>query len=88
MRELKRKRYAKAYRRFVRIRQKKLNLGAEAMELANGEIEDKHLNRFYYYGANEPHEFVCKKYCIYAFYILCYYLNIGYDVNECTKKSC
>lgn len=56
--ELKRKRYAKAYRRFTRVRSKQLPLPDEAMELLVDELLDKDLGRAHYYDADEPKELV------------------------------
>lgn len=56
--ELKRKRYAKAYRRYTQVRSKMLSLPNEAMELLVEELIDKDLGREYYYDANEPKEYV------------------------------
>lgn len=57
-RELKRKRYAKAHRRFLRIRAAKLDLPNEAMQLISGEIADKDLDRLHYFEPDEPVELV------------------------------
>lgn len=43
--ELKRKRYAKAYRRFNNVRSKRLVVGLESMALLEAEVHDKHLNQ-------------------------------------------
>lgn len=56
--DLKRKRFARAYRRYRKTRAKKLSLGAEALDLLEQEIIDKQLNRTYYYEASEPSEYV------------------------------
>lgn len=57
-RELKRKRYAKAHRRYTRIRESRLPLAEEAMKLIEHEIFDKHLDRLYYFEEDEPIELV------------------------------
>lgn len=56
--ELKRKRYARSYRRYVEIRRNKTSLQNEAMELMVKEMFDKNLCRDFYYGASEPTECV------------------------------
>lgn len=58
LRELRRKRYARAFRRFSRIRSRKMDLANEAKELIRQEITDKGLDREYYYEEDEPNEFV------------------------------
>lgn len=58
LRELRRKRYAKAYRRFIRTRSRKMDLANEAKELTKREISDKGLDRYDYYEENEPNELV------------------------------
>lgn len=61
--ELKRKRYAKAYRRFARVRSKRMGLVSEALELLVEEMLDKDLGRDFYYAPDEPEEFVRKRAC-------------------------
>lgn len=56
--DMKRKRYALAYRRFVKTKARQLNIHAEANLMLNHEIDDKHLRRTYYYGPDEPAEMV------------------------------
>lgn len=58
LRELKRKRYAKAFRRFTRTRSRKLDLLGEGIELLTQEMSDKDLYRDNYYEETEPKEFV------------------------------
>lgn len=53
--ELKRKRYAKAYRRFTKVRERHLGVGMESMALLEKETQDKHLNQL---RSDEPPEFV------------------------------
>lgn len=53
--ELKRKRYAKAYRRFTNVREKRLGVGMESMALLEKELQDKHLN---HPRSDEPPAFV------------------------------
>lgn len=56
--DLKRKRYAKSYRRFTRVRSKRLRLEDEGLELMAAELCDKDLGREFYYAENEPKELV------------------------------
>lgn len=56
--ELKRKRYARAYKRFTKTRSKDFELSAEADALQSWEVNDKNLNREYYYGQSETPECV------------------------------
>lgn len=56
--EMKRKRYARTWKRFTKTRAKRYDLSAEANVLRNREIEDKNLNRSYYFGPGEPAELV------------------------------
>lgn len=58
LRELRRKRYAKAFRRFTGIKARKLDLLGEGIELLTQEMSDKDLYRDNYYEENEPNEFV------------------------------
>lgn len=53
--DIKRKRYAKAYRRFTKIREKRLGVGFESMALLKKETEDKNLHRE---RSDEPAVFV------------------------------
>lgn len=76
--ELKRKRFAKAFHRFTKVRAKKQSLGIEAIELLEREMLDKNLMRYDYYDQNEPSEFVsfsdlwklCLLFCILITYLL------------------
>lgn len=56
--ELKRKRFAKTFQRFTKVRAKKQSVGMEAMELLEREMVDKNLMRYDYYNRDEPSEFV------------------------------
>lgn len=56
--ELRRKRFARAYRRFSRVHAKKLDTMDEAQELLRLEMLDKDLNRDFYYASDEPQEYV------------------------------
>lgn len=56
--ELKRKRFAKTYQRFNKVRAKKQSIGLEAIELLEREMIDKNLLRYDYYDRDEPSEFV------------------------------
>lgn len=53
--DLKRKRYAKAYRRFTKVRKRHLGVGMESIALLEKEAQDKHLNEI---RPNEPPEIV------------------------------
>lgn len=59
--DMKRKRYARAYKRFTKTRARNLDLIGEASVLQSREIEDKNLYRKYYYGPGEPIELVQKR---------------------------
>lgn len=56
--DLKRKRYARRYRRWLDVRSRGLDLKDETLALISGEVHDKSLNREFYYVAYEPYEFV------------------------------
>lgn len=56
--ELKRKRYARRYRRWQDVRSRGLDLKDETMALIAAEVHDKSLNRRFYYSEYDPHEFV------------------------------
>lgn len=65
IKQLKQKRYNKAYNRFKKVRAKNLNLEDEAIELQNREIADKNLLREYYYGEGESPQCVSVDICVY-----------------------
>lgn len=96
LRELRRKRYAKAFRRFTVTRSRKMDLSNEATELMKREVFDKGLNRANYYEENEPDEFVStytlkqigrlKLRCV---QILKNFLPSSENpIDECPQKSC
>lgn len=62
--ELKRKRYAKAFRRFTNVREKLLGPGLESVALLEQEVNDKHLN---YVRKDEPEAFVRYRCCLHTF---------------------
>ena len=58
IRELQRKRYAKAFKKFLETNAQRLNLANEARELEKKEMKDKKLKGPWYYEQKEPNEIV------------------------------